>query len=226
MPSPDHKTLITKCVLFDMDGTLIDTTPLVEKHWRSFAAEHGLDAEKILEMSHGRRTIDTLKYWTPHHATPEIADMYERKLTNESEGVSILPGVTSLLAALPHDKYGICTSAKSYMAEARLKQCNMDIPKVLVTADRVEHGKPDPEGYIMTGKILGYGGSDCVVVEDAPAGVEAAKRAGMHSIACVTTHSLEQLKAAGADYIVNDLGDVDVTVLGDGRLEFTISNPL
>lgn len=97
-------------------------------------------------MSHGRRTIDTLKYWTPHHATPEIADMYERRLTNVSEGVSILPGVTSLLSALPHDKYGICTSAKSYMAEARLQQCNMDIPKALVTADMVEHGKPHPEG--------------------------------------------------------------------------------
>lgn len=74
--------------------------------------------------------------------------------------------------------------------------------------------------------MLGYSGADCVVVEDAPAGVEAAKRAGMHSIACLTTHSLEQLREAGADFIVNDLGDVDVVVLGDGRLEFTITNPL
>ncbi|CAO3686295.1 unnamed protein product [Umbelopsis ramanniana] len=146
MTSSNHKTLITKCVLFDMDGTLIDTTPLVEKHWKNYAEEHGLDAQKILEMSHGRRTIDTLQYWTPHHATPEIADMYERKLTLESEGVSILPGVPNLLSALPYDKYGICTSAKSYMAEARLQQCNMVIPKALITADRVEHGKPDPEG--------------------------------------------------------------------------------
>lgn len=198
-------------------------------------------------MSHGRRTIDTLQYWTPHHATPEIADMYERKLTHVSEGVSILPGVTSLLSALPHDKYGICTSAKSYMAEARLKQCNMDIPKALITADRVEHGKPHPEGwveisnellaktndltrvlrrYIKTGEILGYSGKDCVVVEDAPAGIEAAKTAGMHSIACLTTHSYEQMKEAGADYIVNDLSDVEVTVLGNGDLEFTIRNPL
>ncbi|KAM3586882.1 hypothetical protein VKS41_001934 [Umbelopsis sp. WA50703] len=222
----NQKSLITKCVLFDMDGTLIDTTPLVEKHWRDYALEHGLDAEKILAMSHGLRTIDTLKHWTPDHATPEIADMYERKLTNVSEGVSILPGVTSLLASIPHDKYGICTSAKSYMAEARLKQCDMDIPKALVTADRVAHGKPDPEGYIKTGEMLGYSGADCVVVEDAPAGVKAAKKAGMHAIGCLTTHTLEQLRKAGADYIVNDLGDLQVQVLGDGQLEFTISNPL
>lgn len=97
-------------------------------------------------MSHGLRTIDTLKHWTPDLATPEIADQYERKLTDVSEGVSILPGVTSLLASIPHEKYGICTSAKSYMAEARLKQCDMDIPRALITADKVAHGKPDPEG--------------------------------------------------------------------------------
>lgn len=80
--------------------------------------------------------------------------------------------------------------------------------------------------YIATGKILGYSGLDCLVVEDAPAGIEAAKNAGMHSIAVLTTHSYEQLKEVGPDYIVNDLGDIEVTVLGDGRLEFIITNPL
>jgi glycerol 3-phosphatase-1 len=74
--------------------------------------------------------------------------------------------------------------------------------------------------------MLGYSGADCVVVEDAPAGVKAAKKAGMHAIGCLTTHTLEQLRKAGADYIVNDLGDLQVQVLGDGQLEFTISNPL
>jgi len=113
MPSsPSTKYYRAKAFVFDLDGTLIDTIPLVEKFWHQFAFEHGLDGNKILATSHGVRTIETMAKWTPHKATPEHADDFERKLAEESEGVSVLPGISTLLQKIPHGKWGICTAMR------------------------------------------------------------------------------------------------------------------
>ncbi|RUP24078.1 putative glycerol-1-phosphatase [Jimgerdemannia flammicorona] len=216
------KTFRTKCFLFDLDGTLIDTTPLVEAHWRNFAAEHNLDASVILATSHGRRTIDTIREHVPHIATEELVDKYEQAMARQKDGVALLPGVRAILKSLPSNCWAICTSASTYMAEARLNQCDVPIPHVVITADMVKKGKPDPEGYTMAGRELGFPPKECIVVEDAPAGVRAAKASGMRSIGLLTTHRREQLMEAEADVIVRDLSDVQVRIEDDGWLEVTV----
>ncbi|KAI9484811.1 HAD-superfamily hydrolase subfamily IA, variant 3 [Zychaea mexicana] len=218
--------LRAKAFVFDLDGTLIDTTPLVEQHWRDFALEHDLDAEKILASSHGRRTIETIAAWVPHKATLEVAEEYERKLAQKTEGLSVLPGVTALLEKIPLGRMGICTAGNKFMAETRLGQCGMAVPTVMSTGDTVTRGKPDPEGYLAAAVNLGADPKDCIVFEDAPAGVRAATAAGMQSIACTTTHTAEQLKEANATYVVRYLTDVDVVTLPDGTFEVIVTEAL
>ncbi|KAI7881833.1 HAD-like protein [Lichtheimia hyalospora FSU 10163] len=211
---------------FDLDGTLIDTTPLVVQHWREFALEHGLDAEKILATSHGRRTIETLQTWIPDKATMEMADDMERKLTAKTDGVSILPGVAALLEKIPLASTAVCTAGTRHMAENRLIQVGLDVPKVMSTGDSVSRGKPDPEGYLSAAERLGIDPKDCLVFEDAPAGVQAARAAGMDCIACATTHTVEQLKEAGASCVVEFLTDVDIERLPDGSFDVIASRTL
>ncbi|KAK9765723.1 DL-glycerol-3-phosphatase [Basidiobolus ranarum] len=225
-PQQSPKTLRAKAFIFDLDGTLIDTTPLVERHWRNFALEHGLDGDKILETSHGRRTIETIGLWVPEKATPEIANQYERDLCLETDGLVILLGVKNLLAKIPPKKLGICTGGTQYHAETRLSQCGIEKPDILTGGDQVVRGKPDPEGYLMTAKKLGMAPEDCIVFEDSPAGVRAARAAGMNCVACSTTHSVEQLKDANANCVVEYLTDVDVKSLPDGSFEITVNKTL
>ncbi|ORX50908.1 HAD-superfamily hydrolase subfamily IA, variant 3 [Hesseltinella vesiculosa] len=219
--------------VFDLDGTLIDTTPLVIKYWQRFAAEHGLDPEKILATSHGRRTIETVAEWVPEKATQENVDRMERLLADEDEGVTgktgrqhgkkqVLPGVKRLLETIPAHRWGICTAGTTYMATARMAQCGLTLPDSLATGDTVKNGKPDPEGYLMVAAGLHVPAEKCVVFEDAPAGVCAGKAAGMTVIACTTTHTADQLKKAGADFIVPFLSEVQVNLTGDGNFEVDV----
>ncbi|ORY96635.1 HAD-like domain-containing protein [Syncephalastrum racemosum] len=214
---------IIKGFLFDLDGTLIDTTPLVEQSWREFAQENGLDANKILATSHGRRTTEVISQWKPQEPSVELAAAeFERKLAHRTEGLLILPGVNNLLAKIPHDQKAIYTGGSRYLAELRLKQCHMPFPKAFETANDVTNGKPHPEGYLKAAAGLDIEPKDCVVFEDAPAGVRAGRAAGMTVIACLTTHTYEQLSQAGANYIVDLLSDVDVKPLSDGNFEVLV----
>ncbi|KAI7870238.1 HAD-like domain-containing protein [Spinellus fusiger] len=218
--------LQSKAIVFDLDGTLIDTTPLVIAHWQEFATEHGLDSEKILATSHGRRTIETIEQWAPSMDVAATADQFERTLASKKEGVSILPGVCALLEKIPENLYAICTAGTYHMASTRLRQCNIAQPRVMITAEDVIKGKPDPAGYLMAAKGLGMDPGDCIVFEDAPAGVRAATVAGMQCIACTTTHSAEELKEAGALHVVQFLSDIDLTVFSDKTIEINIRNTL
>lgn len=165
----------------------------------------------------------TLSRWTPHKATQEVVDEYERKIADKKEGVDVLPGVTALLDKIPLGKMAIYTAATHLMATKRLQQCNITIPNVLETASSVSKGKPDPEGYLACARRLGIDPKDCLVFEDAPSGVQAARAAGMTVIACLTTHSRERLNEAGAHFLVNLLSDVDVCTLPDGSFQVTLS---
>ncbi|CAO3639559.1 unnamed protein product [Cunninghamella blakesleeana] len=213
-----------KGFVFDLDGTLIDTTPLVVKHWNKFAEEHGLDAEKILETSHGRRTIETIAQWKPELATEEYVDFLEKRLAEETDGLLILPGVPELLKQIPLGKWNIYTAGTSLMANTRLTQLNMIIPDGLMTANTVKQGKPHPEGYIKAAEFIKVEPKDCIVFEDAPAGIQAGKAGGMKVIACCTTYTKEQLKETGADFIVSDLSKVKIITLNDGSFNVEIEH--
>ncbi|MDO5668958.1 MAG: HAD family hydrolase [Corynebacterium sp.] len=192
--------------LFDIDGTLVDSTPAVERAWRIWAAENGVDGEAILQVSHGRRAKDTLADFLP----PERIDAaYHRLLALEMadlNSVVALPGAAELLASLPRERWAAVTSGGRELMSARLAAAGLPVPDVLVTAEDVEVGKPDPAGYLLAARHLGADPAECVVVEDAPAGLEAGARAGCRVIAVATSHSPEQL--AGFE-IIPDLTHLD-----------------
>ena len=179
--------------LFDIDGTLVDSTPAVERAWRIWAAENDLDAAAILQVSHGRRAKDTLADFV----TPECVDAaYQRLLALEMadlDSVVALPEAAELLASLPRDRWAAVTSGGRELMSARLAAAGLPVPDVLVTAEDVDVGKPDPAGYLLAARRLGADPAECIVVEDAPAGLEAGCRAGCRVIAVATSHSPGQL---------------------------------
>ncbi|KAG2196192.1 hypothetical protein INT47_004718 [Mucor saturninus] len=220
------KTLTSKAFIFDLDGTLIDTTPLVVKYWTNFALEHNLDPEQILATSHGRRTIETLERWTPELATVDYVNKFEGGLAKETEGVTVLPGVLDLLNSIPTEDWTVNTAGTITMAVSRLSQFNIHVPKEMATGDKLTFGKPHPEGYLLAAKILRKEPKDCLVFEDAPAGVQAAIAAGMDCIACTTTHTVDQLREAGATVIVERLDSVHIERQSDGSYKTVISNTI
>ncbi|EPB82626.1 hypothetical protein HMPREF1544_10611 [Mucor circinelloides 1006PhL] len=218
------QTLKSTAFIFDLDGTLIDTTPQVVKFWTDIALENNLNPAQILETSHGRRTIETLQRWVPHLATMEHVNELEGRLCLEKEGVTVLPGVMDLLQSIPAEDWTVNTAGTMLMATSRLRQFDIQVPKQMMTGDMLTQGKPHPEGYLKAAAILGKDPKDCLVFEDAPSGVMAAVAAGMQCIACTTTHTLEQLKEAGATVVVDRLDSVKVERNEDGSYSTIIEN--
>ncbi|RCI03337.1 hypothetical protein CU098_010403 [Rhizopus stolonifer] len=209
-------TLESSAFVFDLDGTLIDTTHQVIKFWTDLAVKYNIEPAQILATSHGRRTIETLERWIPELATPEHVNELEGKLAMEKEGVTILPGVLDLLNSIDFQDWTINTAGTQLMAAIRLSQSGIQVPKEMATGDKLKFGKPHPEGYLLAAKMLKRDPKDCIVFEDAPAGVEAAIAAGMQCIACTTTHTVEQLEKAGATVIVERLNSVSIQKQVDG----------
>lgn len=178
------RTLTCRAVLFDMDGTLVDSTAVVEQVWGEFAARYGLDIGQILRTSHGVQARDTVRRFAPAGAdvralTEELGAM-ERLRT---EGVVSLPGADRLLAALPSDAVALVTSADRVLADIRMRAAGLAMPAVAVTAESVAKGKPDPEGYLKAAASLGVDPTEAVVFEDAPAGIAAGLAAGIRTVA-------------------------------------------
>jgi sugar-phosphatase len=179
-----NRTLTCRAVLFDMDGTLVDSTAVVEQVWAEFAARYGLDLEEILRTSHGVQALDTVTRFAPAGAdvmalTAELGAM-ERVRT---EGIVPLPGAARLLAALPPDAVALVTSADRVLADIRMNAAGLPMPARAVTAELVTRGKPDPEGYLRAAANLGVNPADAVVFEDAPAGIAAGVAAGIRTVA-------------------------------------------
>jgi sugar-phosphatase len=183
-------------VLSDLDGVLVDSGASIERTWRAFAEQHGLDPAIVLAESHGRRSIDLIRLVAPHlDAFAEAAEIERQEIENV-DGLQPLPGARDLVAAVPADRFAVVTSGSCALAVARLRAAGLPVPKVLVTAEHVENGKPHPAGYLRAAALLGVDPADCLVLEDAPAGVAAGLAAGMTVIAVLTTNSESALRHA------------------------------
>jgi sugar-phosphatase len=204
-------------ILFDLDGVLVDSTRSVERHWRLWASEHNVDPEKLLEVAHGRRTSETIQLVAPHLNVQSEVDRVETREAADSEGVTVMPGARELVTSIPDARWGIVTSGTRWLATARLRLAGIPMPSVLVTAEDVTNGKPSPEPYQKGARLLGFDPQTCVVIEDAPAGVEAGRAAGAQVIALANTYPASDLHLAHA--IVASLAEIRVKANGDLRLE-------
>ncbi|KAL4782998.1 HAD-like domain-containing protein [Aspergillus varians] len=215
-------------ILSDFDGTIVDSTDAIVKHWHKIGAELGVDPNTILATSHGRRSIDTLQLYDPKKANWEYVSHIEGLIPKEygSDAVEI-PGARSMLAALEESgaTWGVVTSGTRALVDGWLGVLNLTHPDVLVVAEDVELGKPDPRCYLLGAKKLGLeNSSSLVVLEDAPSGIRAGKAAGYTVIALTTTHTLEQLQEAGADLILEDLRSITVKGVTEGKVQLEIRN--
>jgi sugar-phosphatase len=194
--------IMCSALLFDMDGVLVDSTPAVARVWSQWAIAHGFDPDEVVRKAHGRPSIATIRDYLPDADYEAENCVVERGELEDLEGVVTLPGARELLEALPPARWTIVTSCTRALAEARLRASGLPIPERLVTCDDIKNGKPDPEPYLKGASLLGVSAKDCVVVEDAPAGIRAGKSAGARVIACRTTAAAAELRTADADWIV------------------------
>ncbi|KDR83939.1 hypothetical protein GALMADRAFT_150979 [Galerina marginata CBS 339.88] len=212
-------------LLFDMDGTLVDSTAGVVGAWELFRQSYPtIDVHYILSSSHGVRTVDNLKTHCGIE-DPEIleseAERFERAIVTTSseggrQGIVLLPGVKPIMQEiaparfLPNPCWAICTSATRAYASSALSITGIPVPDAFVVSEDVSKGKPFPDPYLLGAEKCGVKPEDCLVFEDAPSGIRSGRAAGCKTVALLTTHSREQLEAAQPDFIVKDLSCVSI----------------
>jgi mannitol-1-/sugar-/sorbitol-6-phosphatase len=175
---------------------LVDSGPQIERTWRAFAQRHGLDPEQVVAAGHGRRPIDLIRLIAPHLDAEAEAAQIERDEIADAARSRALPGARELVEAIPAERFAIVTSGSRAVALARLRAAGLPLPKVMVTADDVQNGKPNPAGYLRAAARLGIEPAHSLVLEDAPAGVAAGLAAGMKVIAVLTTNTESALRPA------------------------------
>jgi sugar-phosphatase len=210
-------------VLFDLDGVLADSTPAVSRVWTIWAKKYGLDPEETIRKAHGRPSITTIRelLLNGDHETENA--IVERMEIEDIDGVIPLPGAVELLNALPANRWTIVTSCTRPLALVRLHAAGLPIPVKLVTSNDITNGKPHPEPYLAGANLLGLAAADCLVFEDAPAGIRAGKAAGARVIAVQTTERDELLHQAGADWIVKDCDSVRVRGSNSGNISLVLA---
>ncbi|MEZ6971896.1 MULTISPECIES: HAD-IA family hydrolase [Aeromonas] len=210
-------TLRARALLLDMDGTLVHSTGEVETVWRLWCRRHRLDPEPVLTMCHGVRSREVIRTLAPQlDLAQEVAllDDLEIHHTGQAEA---LAGARPLLASLPVERWAVVTSASQRVARHRLRSAGLPLPVLLVGAEDVEHGKPDPEPYLLAAEHLGLAAADCLVFEDAPAGISSALRAGCR----VVQVGGRQRLSPGISALIQDWRQVSVVVEAEG-LQLTL----
>jgi len=201
-------------LIFDLDGVLIDSNATSERHWKIWAQKHGVPFEQILAIHHGRPTAEIIRCVAPQLDAAQEASLKEDREADDLDGLSVFPGAARLLGGLPESRRAIVTSGKRRTAMIRLNFGNLPIPQTFITANEIQNGKPHPEPYLKAIDRLGFSAGDCVVVEDAPAGIAAARAAGARVIAVATSNGPEEL--GQADVILRRLDDIQLSVSDAG----------
>ena len=179
--------------------------------WRRWAVEHGFNPDEVVSRAHGRPSLTTVREYLPNADHEKENREVERREIEDLEGVVPLPGALELLASLPEDRWTIVTSCTRPLAEVRIKAAGLPLPKRLITSNDITNGKPHPEPYLKGASNLGFPIAECVVFEDVPAGIRSGKNAGAKVIAFRTTAPEPDLRAAGADWILNNCSEVHLS---------------
>ena len=204
-------------ILFDLDGVLIDSATCVERHWRNWAEQHGLDALSILRIAHGVRNVDTMRLLAPHLDVEKEAADFAGSEVADTAGVVAIEGASQIIEILEGARWAVVTSCGPALAHARLKAAQLPVPPLLITGNDVRHGKPHPQPYLLAAGRLGISAEGCVVVEDAPAGIEAGKKAGMRVVGIASTYGRLELVESGADVVIDQLSQLRVRRAADGQ---------
>jgi mannitol-1-/sugar-/sorbitol-6-phosphatase len=200
-------------ILFDLDGVLLDSTRVVAEQYSRWALENGLDPAEVMKAAHGVRTLEVVQRVAPHlDAVAETRKIEDREAV--ADGIVAIPGAVALLNTIPRGRWCVVTSGTRYLATTRMRRFGIPVPDILVTADDVRQGKPDPEPYRRGAELLKANPADCVVIEDAPAGIRSARSAGMKVISLPTTYPASELHEA--DVIIAGLGSLKVSLDGPG----------
>jgi mannitol-1-/sugar-/sorbitol-6-phosphatase len=210
---------ICSAILFDLDGVLVDSTKSVDRQWRRWASEQGLDPEQVVANAHGVRTVEVIRTFAPHLSAEEETVKLEAREADDRDGVEVMAGAADLLRSLPQGRWCVVTSGTRKLATSRLQLARLPMPEVLVSADDVKNGKPDPEPYLKGAELLAAKPSACLVIEDAPAGIRSAHAGGMKAIALPSTYP--ESKLLEADAIAGNLAQIQVRVK-DGELEVSV----
>jgi sugar-phosphatase len=211
------KEFLCDGILFDLDGVLIDSTACVERHWTAWANKHGLDPHEVLKMAHGVRNIETMRRLAPNSDVEKEAADFASLEVADTAGIVAIDAAAAIMQSLEEGPWAVVTSCGGRLARARLRAAQVPLPPLLITGDDVGSGKPDPAPYLLAASRLGPPPEACVVVEDAPAGVEAGKRAGMRVVAIAATYAAQDLSAAGADIVVGQLTELEIRKAAGGE---------
>ena len=213
-------TFTCSAVLFDLDGVLCDSTQAVDREWREWAARKGVDGDAVMAIAHGVRTIEVIRRVAPHLNAEAEAAAIENHEAHDQRGVVVMPGALELVKSIPAGRCGVVTSGSRLLAANRLRHCGLPVPDAMVTSDDVTHGKPHPEPYLKGAQLLGFAPGECLVIEDAPAGIESAQAGGMKVIGLSSTYAAEILDHA--DAVIRKLAAIHVSSNGTRMLKIDI----
>ena len=204
--------------LFDMDGTILTSIASAERTWTNWAIAHGLDAVTFVPTIHGVQSVETVRRLN----LPGVDPVAEAAAITAAEMVDVddiepIPGAAAFLASLPPERWTIVTSAPRALAEVRLKAAGLPVPATMIAADDIPNGKPAPDCFLVAAERLGVAATDCLVFEDAPAGITAGEAAGADVVVVTATHGAGHAVAA-RDFWIQDYRDVEAVVTADGTL--------
>jgi len=194
----------------------VDSTRAVDREWRAWAARKGVDGDAIMAIAHGVRTVEVIRRVAPHLDAELEASLIESEEAEDKEGVVVMPGAVELVQSIPDGRWGVVTSGSRLLASTRLEYCGIPLPRVLITSDDVTHGKPHPEPYLKGAEGLGFPPTDCLVIEDAPAGIQSGLSGGMKVVGITSTYAAAKL--VHADAVIGKLREIHVSSNGAGRI--------